>query len=392
MKSSVEQILFKHVQANLAKTEKEKHLVKLFMRYSDQNSEILYDSGMTVRPMFHPSLDEEIVSAIGLSLDDCEEFINTCPSIRGTSRREKSFDKPIYHALLTSVVYFLKRKKEREAILMNLFLALRFYSSLHRKYFPHGVKKEIMDYTVSNLTNKFDIKAQGNLIKALDKMAINNLNTYRDKYLGELDDEKFMLYMESLRTRCNSLVQNISDEYYTNWKAGNYMNTDRGEFTTSDGESIQIERTNASSTVVQAASAFSIWFNSSSVDLKLVDTVAKQTETAPSTIRHVLEKIKEKDNQAIPIISENLFALLLEEQGKTMNSICSRFWVPFAISQFSKTNTENILIINIRKILNSLLEKYSVKFAGTRREATRMNYRRALLLYFALLIQRHRCN
>lgn len=386
-----EVLLFKDARTHLAKKENIANFYKLMMTFIDRNSEIFYDSGITVRPLFHPELDKQIIRDIGLDIEKVLEVMHTSSSIKGISRREKSFDNPVYHALLTATHQLYNMNDEEKAIRVNLFLTIRLYSALHRKYLKFEPKREIMDYTIANLSNKFDIRQQGSLYKALEKLAMNNFQTYKDRLLNRNDDESLMLYIENLRTRINSMVQNITDEFMTNWREGNYVNTDSESFKDSEGNEVEVERTSTSAAVVQGAGAFATWFAQNPVDYRLIEVVARQTDTSADTIRHVIEKIRVEDAAALPIIAENLFVLLLAQPNKSMNTVCSAYWVPFVISQFSKSNTENPSILALRSTLSVLLEKYSVKFAGTRREATRMNYRKALLLYFGLVIQKQRC-
>ena len=117
-----------------------------------------------------------------------------------------------------------------------MYLAVNFYSSLHRKYFPTGsAKAQVMNYTIENLTLKFDIKRLGSLKKVLIKIG-ENLHTSQVKNLMSDDDNLIIKYPTDMRSRLNSMVKRVRNEFEKNYKSGKYINTDNGEIDMGDGE------------------------------------------------------------------------------------------------------------------------------------------------------------
>lgn len=364
---------------------KTKRLVSFVSNWIDAHNEILLDKGMRVRPMFKPSDDEFLMEIAGLTRKDYEEHIS-----RNSALNPKwKLANPVYISPLLILREVTRRKDKQLIDLFSTFLAIRLYSNLHNKYFTFEARSEVMDYTVNSLSNKFDLKKQGSLLAALRKQSSVNHIKY-EKDLIKTDDENIASYIINLHTRLNSFVQYFFNEFKNVWESGQYMNT-VNEDELGDA-SYGIERVSDSTEIVKASSAFSIWFISGNMNEDFIKFAANEANQPVNNIRNILDTIKRKDSDLVELMVNSLFALYVDHTSDSkFKGICSNKWIPFVLSRFNKTNTEDKSVLVLKRNMDVILNKYSQKFVSTHREATRSSYRKAILLYFALGIQAQRC-
>lgn len=124
---------------------------------------------------------------------------------------------PLNSLLLFS--YFAHDDKE-EAKRFLIFLMIKFYSSKYKKYFKYGVVEERMEYTIQNLSQRYDIKKHGTLLKVFRKKLETMLNKYGKEFKrmndGDVYDNGILTHFS---TRVNLMVRPLANnEYYENEK------------------------------------------------------------------------------------------------------------------------------------------------------------------------------
>ena len=209
----------KQVSTNVSKNvTKIQPIVK---KYIDRNNEILYDIGPIKRILFLESDKEEIFKMAGVAPSTITNLIKESPYID----KKWKISGNAFNMLSVIIIRDLELKgKRREAESILIYLTLAMYSSVHFKFFPKGEPNaNIMAYTVNNLSNKYLIKQEGNLFKAIYKTAIKSHQTYLDD-LKKGTDADLANYVNNLRIRLDNLIKNIAVEFYKNHENGNYLN------------------------------------------------------------------------------------------------------------------------------------------------------------------------
>lgn len=361
-------------------------LTKFIHQWFDRNSEILADTGMLRKPYLRREDTTIVYESVGLTDRQVDN------AIANSSAVERSWQvatNPLYISLLMLIRKFEKEDKQREAIKVSMYLGMRLYTALWSKYFPFEPKKEIMDFTVANLSNKFDIKRLGSFAKAFQKLVEVCHDTYHKDLVSD-DDKSIVNYLLSLRTRINSFIQNFTSEFMKNWEGGYYLNTDVEEEYEDSGD--KKERSSDSELIASRANAFYVGFISHRIDDKMLHHISRETQTAINEINNIVENLKNDEDDSVRFIAQDLLALYIDEtRDGELRGVCSKRFVPFAMAQFLKTNTDNPSIISIKKHLDLLLKKYCVRFTETKREATKSAYRKAVLLYITFSIQKFIC-
>lgn len=377
--------LFLDVDKAVRDPRKLKEFIRAIHKWFDHNSEIILDTGMHIKPVFTPKDNDIAFSILDIDKDKVDKAVQASDTVKGY--REKIFTNPAYIGLTLVARSLTKMKKTKEARMVYLYLAFRYYNVRYDVYFIYPPQRTIMDYTVNNLSLKFDIRRLGSLGAAMEKLADKNHETY-EKGLISSSDDKILQYAESLRIRVNGFIQYFFAEFKKNWQEGNYLNVDSDESINDDENGPTRERTSDSTAISSAANAYHIWFISNEVNDKVLNFVSRESKISPNALRTVLEKIRAEKGEHVEVIAGNLLQQLVERtRDPQMKGVLSKKWTPFVLSQFSKTNTDDSSILEMKAKLDELLNEYCVKFAATAREATRSAYRRALLLYIAYTMQ-----
>lgn len=372
------------VEKALSDKRTSKKLIDHIDKWFDRNSEILLDTTITENLIFTADDSHIIFDLCGLKKEEIKEATNNSAEINNDWF---IISNEIYIALLLALRYYHKAKQPKEVRRVYLYLSCRLYKSRWPRYFPHGSRREVMDYTINNLSNKFDIKRLGNFLSAMEKLADNNHRKY-EKNLEIVDDYQFLLYSVYLYTRVNGMIKNIASEYNDNYKSKNYLNT-QAEGAQGEGDDQIVLTRETDSTRIQAgANKYITKFVSSPLDTRMIFVAARDSDISNSTLEVVVSKIRAEMSDEVHSLVTDLLALYLNEsKANSFTGIRSRKWVIFVLSQFAKTNTSDPAIINIKKILDEMLTKHCARFADTNREATRSAYRRALLFYLAYSVQ-----
>jgi hypothetical protein len=82
---------------------------------------------------------------------------------------------------------------------------------------------------------------------------------------------------------------------------------------------------------------------------------------------------------------------MLHQKDNDLKAVCNIKFIPFVVSVYGKSNSVDENVGKIKDNLDYLLTKYSPLYTNTSREATKIAYKKALLIYFSYLIQKSRC-
>lgn len=264
--------------------------------------------------------------------------------------------------------------------------ALCVYPLMFDKYFPYGVLEPFMDYTIDNLTEKFIIKKSNHIFGALLYSIQQSYKFHKNNFKSAYDT-KIIAWIERIRNDQNSLMKKIANEYMKNHKEGNAAKEANDKY---DGDTPivdDIENATASVQTISQKVTFPIVENG--VDILRAEAAAKMGGVSVSDCRFYLTLIiNDKQVSILQRFIEAILFLYLYEEHRTARDIKSRYFLSWSASLFKKTNSKNQNIATINSILNTwvtetgIMDKYN-------REATRINYKKAIFFYIVLCIQKH---
>jgi len=382
-------MLYNEIEVHLNNPKNQKIFIDSVRSYYDENSEIYASSGLEKQPIFKMKFQNDVYNALGVTENRVIAAVSSSEVIKN---EWKVFSNPIYIAITMLIRYFVKKKNAKLTEASYMLLTGILYSAIYKVYFPIGVaKNEVMTYTINNLSNKFDIKKLGSLLESLKKLSSNN-HENSVNFLIKDDDLEIFKYPMNLRTRINAFVKRIKNEFDQNYKKGKYINIDKEEIEHGD-DTLRNERETDSSVLSVAAQNYVIWFSINRIDDAGLRTAANiSLEISVNSLRPILNDLKNDSSGKLEEIASDIFELLAQHQkDNSLKAVCSNKFLPFVISIFGKSNTSDKSILRIKKNLDILLSKYSEKFNQTQREATKINYKKAILVYIAYTIQKSRC-
>jgi len=359
-------------------------MLRYIFTYIDKNSEVLSKSGLYDQLYFKETDKNIPLLYIDYKMDDLLTIIK---NMKEVDYKWEVLGEPkfwVYTAILRYFHVEVKKRQEFEIVL--LYLVLYFYSSLFYKFFRFSPNANIMDFTISNLSNRFYIKKYLTLQKTL-LITATNFHESNIKKLERGRDVDFKDYILGLRTAINSFVLNIKNEYEKNKAAGKYINKeqdideegDDGKFVEIDNISFQIEK------IANNANMYIVMINIDKEIVKLVATLVVFSESIISTAIHDI--IGKKGNQ-IKELLKLVLAVYLEDSHNTVDTIISKKFIAHCLKSYTSSNTTNNFVIKIKDILDDWLVECSPKYSMTQRAATKGEFKKALFLYFVFAIQK----
>ena len=355
-------------------------ILRFIAKYIDKNNEILYASAPLYRLLFGDNERDYIFDLIG---DNSKKKIEGLVDKTDAINSAWQIVSDPFNLLVTNFIRIATIKK-KEDLKYNfiIFLTLSLYSSLHFKYYKYLPNESAMNYAINNnMSNKFLIKKYGVLYKALEHIAIKNHETYEaDLIKGE--DLNIKDYIMNLRTRLNNFMKIITDEYLKALKEKKYLNTeedsnDEENYRQTTNISVQIE-----GLIVKASNRFF----STELNEKYIRSSAKFANVHPQTLIGAIESIKEKETTRVNNLIGTILRVYLNNKNNPFESIASNRFIPYCIQVYSKSNTKDEDILELKKILDYFLHNHCNRYSDTEREATRVSYRKALYVYFLMHI------
>ena len=354
---------------------------KIFANYIDNNAEKLSTIGPLKRTLFTDSDRMKIYDLFGIDPDAIKKVAKTVPELTRSVNASDPFN-----IIMVLIIRYFRISKDK-INLKNAYthLILSMYPSIHYKYFKYEPNEQIMNYTISNLSNKYKFKQSGNLLIALTDTA-SVADEHFEKAILRCNDKDIADYIMSFKTRINALIKNICAEYMKNHSKGNYLNyeednNDEDNFKVADNNSFLIKR---------VSDAVMLNLSIKGPDSKIIHIVSKMNEVSISDLRNTLDKLC-KDKKNMEDIREVVYSIMYDflfTGNHDQASINSTEFLIYSLETYKKSNTTNTNVVKIKNILDKWLSMYSETYAKTNRIATMNTFRKSLYMFFIFTIQK----
>jgi hypothetical protein len=239
-----------------------------------------------------------------------------------------------------------------------------------------------MTYTINNLSQKFKVRQTNNLLEALADTAMGALNLHKDDLIKGTD-KGIVDYVLSMRTRLNSFMKKIAQEFYKNQQEGKYINL---EINNNDKENYR--EADASSYAINGiVNKVSLKLLVDGPPIKLITISAKTNQVSVNELRNYISRmIVTKNRDEINIVMESILFLFMFDSKNTIQDINSDKFILYCLDLYKRANTTDKNIIRIKTILDKWLTEAGI-YKKTQRNATINNFRKALFTFFVLTIQ-----
>jgi hypothetical protein len=358
-----------------------KKIIEFVMHYIDRNSESLFIIGPYKRLIFvEKQHADPLFTLLEIEKKYITSIIRKYPKIMSNFH---TLNNPFFFLMTALIIIYGEdvgdRLSEEARNSCIIFMALRFYSSRIGHQFKFEPNKDIMEYTINNLSNKFVLKNEGSVYKLLVKLSNDNYNTVGVNLLKTHDDYYFVYYIMNISTKINNNLKSIYVEYMKNHANKNYLaQTDDKH---DDEKSTIRDLSNLSSSIETIANKVYMSLKQNGLDYELFDNAVSITRLRASNIRSVLDRIIEDETSLLKEQIIIILQIFLMDSNHRVNMIHSRYFHTWALSIYKVSNTNSVLIMRHKEILDGWLKKYSEAYVLTNREGTKLSFRKSIFIY-----------
>ena len=346
----------------------------------------LYDTVPCSHILFGKKEYDDFWSSIKIEENQILGLMQNC-FFMDISYNPPQLKEPFTVAMLLIIRYFFKKGRQKDAKISAIYLAFsgKFYASVHAQRYPTFVpNREIMEFVINyKLTDKFDIKKEGNVFGAIRKLCTTWLDTYKSIFISSSsDDDDFGTVTQQLRDREKIFHLNIAKFYFESYKNKDYLNYEsdnlgEDKFRITENDSIKANK--YTENTINS-------ITSNDVNYKFCKMIANADNNIKTDeLKSIIESIiSNNDNlsdirTAVNILITNF---MTNNKGKDIPSI--EF---LNYSMAPKPNSKDKDIIELKSIINNWLSENSPGYNRRKsRLATANSYYKCTLFYFVLVI------
>lgn len=371
--------LYPIVEKALSDKNNVRYIQQYIGKFFDKNMGALSTIGPTRNVSFSKDIVNGLYDTVGLTEDQIKKAIKESDSIDNTWVIATN---PLYTLCTLIARYFLVKNDDKNLILTTSFMTFVMYAMRFKHFFKYNPIENVMSYTISNLSNRFDIKKEGSVYATYintTKTCLTNHNTG----LKRLDDRDYVLFVNDLHSRIGKKLREIANEYYKNYKEGNYLNVDQDY---EDEDSI-MESDNVSFLVARIVSKNMSRFETSGIYYKGIKLASEYNKISELEMRNLLVLIHSgKHNKDVEELISAILLIYLFDLKKKPETIRSASFLTNMMFVFGKMTKQNENLNKIRELLTHFVSKTSIA-KKTKREATLNAYKKALYMYMLFFIQ-----
>lgn len=390
--------LYPKIAAVLSTPQGDKKFKQLIGQYMDRNSEKLHTSGPVYLIPFTSVEKAQYCDLFGLEyklsgsskeqkihIPEVDKLIDDVVNSLGSKSDFKLLKgNPIFWIFYCCIRYYHIKKDQKGLNSALAIYALADYPAVFSLFFKYGADEAVMQYTIDNLTEKFIIKQQGHIFGALF-VSIQNSYNFLKAFMNDASDKEMIRWIQRIRNDQKSMIKKICDQYMKNHAAGLRVTLTKDTY--SDEMRIDVDEQNKTSSVEAVGRKITLKILTQDINLRLISMVAKISGVSISETRFYLTKIiSDKYTDDIQKFIEAILFLYLYDENKKAEDINSRYFLHWSEDLFRKTNSNNDNIRRIKETLDKWAEEVGVH-EKYRREASRVNYKKAIFFYFIFCIQ-----
>lgn len=327
-----------------------------------------------------------------------------------TSRRVTS---DAYNLLTIWLVYLTEHsslsRPQKDELQFNLLKLMhyRFFTSIINHNFPHRPDPDVMEYTINELSNKFDIKQKKTstwklVMEARSKDVLDRKSIHFKTLRTFAPDDRILYVISDVQTRMRVKLGTIIKKFYKNKEAGNKMGT-YGIVDEIEGEKV-IKNIVASFDQMIETISNDVLNSNKFIDLASIDLAVNLTGNIRSDMFRSLlikfsgmavdqhrkktqDKVTGKNDHRILIGYRALISSIIQktyrecifDKSINMKSKLEILQKTRNIYRSSRISNEDILVI--KNTVSEFVDKYS----NSNRESTNASLRIAFITYIMLL-------
>lgn len=358
----------------------------LMSNFMSTRSKGLYDTFPATRMLYGQQDADMLCSALGVKANEIQGFINETYYGKIANFNPRAAKDPVTVLCMCMIKYFYSKRDKKNLELAMIYTCFtgKFYPSIHYAQYPKAVPADyrfVCDYVVNNeLSDKFLLKTEGNVIGVMRNTTQTWIDTYKDRFTGVTDDEDYVYIIQQLHVRIKSFIKNTAEVYYKCYNDKDYLTYESDDMSQDNFRLTQ----NDSTKIDTAVNRTLTYITSHDVDYRLCKMCSDEN-VKTDEIRSIIESIvKNTDN--LDLMRELLYLMVSTYfQSSSTKDVRDIDFITFSIK--AKPNTKNKDILRQGEVVEELLMGNSTAYSRRKsRKATQLSYNRAILTYFALII------
>lgn len=355
-------------------------------KYVDRNANVLTDIGPFDVAYFTEKDSSDVFDLIGISPNEVKGIQKKTKLPNAGAHMKNVMSNP-FNILMTMIIrYAYINKDEKLKYTSVLYFSLSMYQYFFKqKYFRYAPNRNIMEYTINNLSMKYMIKQSTNLMDAWYKTA-NGVATLMEKEIESknMTDANVYLFIQYVFTRLNAFMKNIYDAFITNHAKGNYINL---EAESSDRENFR-EAKSTVHIINQMTEKIIMKLLIEGPPVQLITKAAKFNKVSINELRNYINKIVVEENKDdIKSMVESILFMYIFDEGNDPENINSNQFPYFCMEIYKRAiSTKNA--VNVKNILDKWITDLGT-YKKTQRAATINNFKRAIYTFFVFAIMHY---
>ena len=375
--------LYPKIDAVLSTDQGKRNFNNIIGRYVSRNNDKLTTSGPQYLIPFTMKDKQEYFDLFSVSDTEVASLVDKITKQVNDKANWRLFkNNPIFFIFYCCIRYATLSK---DAKLLNsalIAMALSVYPSIFAKYFRYEPNPNIMQYTIDNLSNRFIIKKSNHIFGTLT-YSIQSSWKFHEKDFSRGADQDVIRFIQRIRNDQNSLLKKIANAYQTNYKKGLFVTTQVDAY----DDNINVDNVNNTNKVETLSNKIVLSMLTNGVDLRIADFASNAAQVSKLDLRNYISLIiNEKESETMKEFISSILFLYLYTDSHEPDEIRSKEFIGYALQLFKKTNSKDKNVTNIKTTLDKWGTSSGIyrKFS---RSATRVDYTKAIFMYFILSIQ-----
>lgn len=377
--------LYPLVKSKLDNKSIERKFISNIAQFFNAKSTQINDIAPYTNIYFNQSDLDKLFKSIDITEKEVIDILSKC-WFWDQDIRPKCTKEPYVEVLMCAIRYYIiaNNMKYTEMVTIYTLFSGKFYASIYSSLWRFPVNPSIMDYVINNnLSDKYDLKKEGTVFKAIKKLA----NTYLDKYSKDIasrdhSDNDFKNNIQQLRDREKSFLGNIFTSYIEATESKSYLNyetdnLDPDKFRITDNDSAKASRITESAIGILTTQKVSREYCNNAHDSRV------KSEQVQSILENIILSDKNNIPQLKRVINIMICDFMSGNPGVPVNSAA---FLSYAIT--AKPNTKNDLVIEMKTTILSWLEQDAVYRKRSATKATAISYYRSIVCYLAQVIMK----
>lgn len=362
-------------------------IIDFLGRYIDMHQGQLATIGPVYKFTFNVKESEWLYNLFGVTKEQLLEMYDEMIKETYYGNISKFFTGWIQHApyklLLAALLIEVIQRGDKELLECCEYMwAFSEYAIIYSSFWRTGVKEDVMKYTIEHLSTKFKVKKVKNLQELLLYDASTVISFFIPKMQSSGQDNYYLDFMQRLRNQIHSTFKNISVAYYKNSElnASQHDNVtvfDDGSIANQEGIT-----SNSSQIILRTNNKFS----QKEINNKFVQICAELNQVDKNLLSSFISQIYSTPNNRLSKFVENVIIAYFDK-NKQESQLISSIFLNWGIALYRSIGTsKDPLYKEIREILNFWMYDIINIRNLYQREATIINYTRAIFNYIILMI------